>query len=164
MIRRLVFTLPCAAVALAAAGCPPRGDLNTTCELVKRDAGDPKGLAAIPLLLSDIPPTKTDFISFGSPDCDDRICVRDYQYQQDGGAPIAYGYCSSPCTPGAANQCLSYDASLDTGATKLNCRPLLLDDSTLAAICALDAGACQEFFSNTRSPYFCARGSTPDGG
>jgi hypothetical protein len=152
-------------LAAAMAACSSRGDLNTTCEMVKRDAGDPNGLTATPLLLSDIPNTRTDFISFGSPDCDDRICVRDFQYVQDGGAPFAFGYCSSPCTPGAPNQCPSYDGSLDNGPNKLNCRALLLDAQTLAAICGEDGGAeCTQYFSNTRSPYFCARGNTPDGG
>jgi hypothetical protein len=165
MRLRLFLSLTVLAIIAVAQACADAGDLNSLCELVTKDAGDPTGRTPAPLLLSEIPTTQTDFISFGSPDCDELICVRDYQYVQDGGAPYAYGYCSAPCTPGAANQCQSYDSSLDANPqTKLNCRPLLLDSQTLAAICSDDAGACQEYFSNTRSPYFCARGQTPDGG
>ena len=144
------------------AGCPPQTDLNQPCTLVKSSADG----GAVPLLNNEIPNTHTDFISFGSTDCDNLVCVRDADLPRDGGPnDIAYGYCSQPCNPNGSSPCPSYDPNLDLNAsTKLNCRPLLLDEQTLAAICNTDAGACQEFFANTNSPYFCARGQTPDGG
>lgn len=164
------------------ASCSTGGDLNQPCELVK--AG-PDGGAA-PILESELPTSHTDFISFGSPDCDDLLCVRDADYPRDtDGGAVAYGYCSTPCTPGASDQCQSFDSSLDQNKsqcgspadckveaqclnglcqTQLNCRALLLDAQTLAAICANDAGACQMYFNGVSEPYFCARGTTPDGG
>jgi hypothetical protein len=155
-----------AALVAAAAGCTQKNDLDQPCTLVKKDAGDPTGRTAIPILEGEIPNTRTDFISFGSPDCDDLICVRDANFPRnaDAGAP-ALGYCSTPCDPGISGQCNSGDGNFDNNAQlALNCRPLLLDKQTLANICAQDAGACQQYFSNTRTPTFCARGAAPDGG
>ena len=41
------------------------------------------------------------------------------------------------------------------------CRALVLDDATIAEICK-DPVKCQEYFNNSRSAFFCARGG--DGG
>jgi hypothetical protein len=41
------------------------------------------------------------------------------------------------------------------------CRALVLDDDTIAEICK-DPVKCQEYFNNSRSAFFCARGG--DGG
>jgi hypothetical protein len=162
--------------------CDTGGDLNQPCELVK---SGPDG-GAVPLTEGELPTSHTDFISFGSPDCDALLCVRDADYPRDADGGVAYGYCSVACTPGAnSDQCQSYDSSLDSDKaacgspadckvtaqclnglcqTQLNCRALLLDATTLQAICANDAGACQELFNGQSEPFFCARGTTPDGG
>ncbi len=42
----------------------------------------------------------------------------------------------------------------------MSCRALVLDDDTIAEICK-DPVKCQEYFNNSRSAFFCARG---DGG
>ena len=42
----------------------------------------------------------------------------------------------------------------------MSCRPLVLDNDTIAEICK-DPVKCQEYFNNSRSAFFCARG---DGG
>ncbi len=77
----------------------------------------------------------------------------------------APGYCSHPCIEGQT--CQSNDSSLDDSPlTRLSCRALLLDSDTLSAICSGDGGTadCVKYFGGNTTPFFCARGTTPDGG
>ena len=150
---------------VTAVGCKASTDANTSCVLVK---GLPDGGTAT-LTNRDLTMfmgANHDFISFGSTECDDQICVRDSQFQDDGGLEQpAHGYCSHPCISG--QNCPSQDSSLDKKvATKLTCRALLLDSATLAAICAGDAGMeeCIRNFGGNTTPFFCARGTSPDAG
>ena len=153
-------------IALAAvAGCVT-GDLNTPCTLVR---GNPDGGRAIDLLESD-PIVKNsankDFISFGSTECEDQVCVRDSAYSTDGGAEgPARGYCSRSCVANSSVGCPSASGQLDSEPkTKLSCRALILDEATLAAIKAKDPSTYQRVFGMTTSPFFCARGGPQDGG
>ncbi len=110
---------------------------------------------------------RKDFVSFGSTDCEDLICVRDSDFAApDGGAlnpkEVATGYCSRNCLVGAA--CPSSTAELDGNPrTRLTCRPLLLDTETLRAICngsEGDRASCKTYLGNLTLPDFCARGGT----
>lgn len=60
-----------------------------------------------------------DFVSIGSADCEDYICVYDSTFVNSGLDPnaTAHGYCSKSCV--AADSCAS--------ATRMACRPLLVD-------------------------------------
>jgi hypothetical protein len=154
-----------ALVTLAAgfSACPPSTDRGRPCQMPRRtDAGTTflteKDVRARTGTASN---ATRDFLAFGSLDCDDLLCVRDATYVTDAGDDaVAFGYCSNPCDIGAA--CPSFDPELDKrGDTKLNCRALLLDEQTLEAI---NQDPSARKIINVKSPYFCARGSSPDAG
>ncbi len=159
MTRVSIALLAVMVAIIAVTSCKPATDLNRPCRLVKRN---PDGGEALPILEGEVLANKghdKDFISIGTVDCDDLICVRDSHLVTDAGPfDPAYGYCSRECLEGSV--CPSYDSSLDTSANKLNCRALLLDKETLAVIAGGDGGAP----GNVRDPFFCARGQTPDAG
>jgi hypothetical protein len=148
-----------AVCALLASACKPGTDLNRPCRLVKRN---PDGGAALPILESEVKNKvgrNKDFISIGTVDCEDLICVRDADLTNDAGPfDPAFGYCSRGCLEGST--CPSYESALDKGTTRLNCRALLLDKETLAQLAGADGGSP----GNVRDPFFCARGITPDAG
>lgn len=156
-MNRLLLVV--AALGVFAVGCKPATDLNQPCKLVKRN---PDGGRPIEILESDVRNIKgadKDFISVGSVECEDLICVRDSFFVSTAadGEP-ATGYCSRQCAQGA--ECPSYEESLDKGPNALKCRALLLSAETLAAL-ATDGGG----FTGVRDPYFCARSrSSTDGG
>lgn len=156
MSTRFLTAVTIVTAALLAAGCRPATDLNTPCRLV---AGNPDGGAPRQLLERDVRAKATankDFISLGTVECEDFICVRDTNFQTDAGLDDpAFGYCSRSCPQGSS--CPSQDSSLDDGPNALSCRALLLDAETLAALtkAGLNPG-------NVRDPYFCARSA--DGG
>jgi hypothetical protein len=160
MTRVSIALLAVMAAIIAVTSCKPPTDLNRPCRLVKRnpDGGD----GVVPILEGEVKANAghgKDFISIGTVDCDDLICVRDSLLETDAGPfDPAYGYCSRECLEGAV--CPSYDSSLDTTANKLNCRALLLDKETLAGLVGADGGSP----GNVRDPFFCARGETPDAG
>jgi hypothetical protein len=145
------------AAALVVAGCKPATDLNTPCRLVKRN---PDGGSPLPIAEKDVIAkvgADKDFISFGTVECEDLVCVRDTGFKSDAGPDDpAFGYCSRSCVQG--NTCPSYDSSLDDSADRLRCRALLLDAETLTQLAnqGLNPG-------NVRDPYFCARGGADAG-
>ena len=74
----------------------------------------------------------------------------------------AIGYCSHACAQGSTSGCTPQYQDLQNDPTQvMSCRPLVLDDDTIAEICK-DPVKCQEYFNNSRSAFFCARGG--DGG
>ncbi len=163
-VTRRGWLLPLLLASLGILACPPTTDRGRRCQMPRRtDAGTTflteKEVRARSVTASN---ATRDFLAFGSLDCDDLLCVRDATYVTDAGDnDVAYGYCSNPCDVGAA--CPSFDAELDKrGDTRLNCRPLLLDEETLAAI-NMDAQA-RKVLNNVKSPFFCARGNSPDAG
>jgi hypothetical protein len=112
-----------------------------------------------------------DFLSFGAVECEDLVCVLDYLgvsalLAQATSNPAlladpATGYCSHPCAQGSSSGCTPQYSDLQNDPTKvMSCRALVLDDETIAEICK-DPVKCQEYFNNSRSAFFCARG---DGG
>lgn len=154
-------------VLACATGCEAT-DANTPCTLVR---GNPDGGRAIELLNSD-PIIKNsankDFISFGSVECEDQVCVRDSSFKSDAGdtGPYAKGYCSHSCVANSSIGCPSYSGALDNDLnTRLTCRALVLDEATLAALKAKDPVGYARYFGMTMSPYFCARSTViPDAG
>ena len=64
--------------ALLASGCEVTSELGKPCTLVRKATPEerPAGVRSTPVLESEIAPNQ-DFISFGSMDCEDLICVRD---------------------------------------------------------------------------------------
>lgn len=203
MEKRSLVPLVAVALVSLVTGCRPATDANTPCFLVAaNDDGGRKGLTEADL--KSLNGMNHDFISFGSVECDDQICVRDSKFGGDGGttagtqkpcpngdtdcaqgeicsaesftnpttgsmtrvcSPPAPGYCSHSCIAG--QNCPSQDSSFDDNpSTRLTCRSLLLDADTLSAICSGDGGMeqCVKAFGGNTSPFFCARGSSPDGG
>ena len=64
----------------------------------------------------------------------------------DNAAP-ATGYCSQACA-GAGAACPD---------PSFTCRPLLLDEATLAALCSTDSATCQAFPEGPKT-FFCVKG------
>lgn len=160
---------PIALILLAVAGCRASSQLGEECAMVKR-GGDGGRLF---ITNSEIKAgAMKDFISFGSTDCDDLVCVRDSDYAPpDGGAlnpnEVAKGYCSKSCI--VSDPCLSASAELDANPrTRLTCRPLVLDAETLRGLCngsQEDRARCRASFGDITAPEFCARGgATVDAG
>ncbi|MBK7861702.1 MAG: adventurous gliding motility lipoprotein CglC [Archangiaceae bacterium] len=140
------------------AGCETT-DLNRPCTLVRRNPD--AGATALPIYKSD-PVIKNsaqkDFISFGSTECEDQVCVRDSAFTEVDDGGFAQGYCSSSCVEDSSIGCQSYDRALDNDAkSALSCRTLLLDEATLAALNAKDPASYKRYFGMTMSPFFCAR-------
>jgi hypothetical protein len=128
-----------------ASGCLDAGDLGRECALVK---GNPDGgRLAVELREGELPLTRADYLSFGSPQCLD-ACARDSEQQRtgDNAAPVA-GYCSHACTT---------DADCGSG---YGCRSLLLDEAPLKSLCESDPSKCRSFAGNPQ-PFYCVRGST----
>lgn len=162
-----VACLLLAATGLVASCKVPASDVGKRCVLVKRAPAD-AGVNSVPVKESEVTQGK-DFISFGSTECDDYVCVRDKDMPMGTNPEAdAVGYCSKPCAPANQLGCAvakENQTALFTGAT---CRPLLLDEETIGTICNVDPATCQQYFGNNRSPYFCARdtstGGSSDGG
>lgn len=143
-------------LAFTLSACNDFTDRGRECFLVKRDPADATGKRAIRIKESEMKVNK-DFISFGSVECDNRVCVRDSAFQPSAGVTNesdAIGYCSSVCTKGSTADCPSVDSS-----KPLVCRALLLDEATLAAIKETDPALFSRFFGETTSPFFCVRGT-----
>ncbi len=152
-------------IALLAMGACEQTDLNIPCKLVRGlpDGGRADLLKSDPIVKNS---ANKDFISFGSTECEDKVCVRDSAFQEADDGGVAEGYCSRACVANSSIGCASYSGQLDNDAkTKLSCRPLILDENTLAAIKAKDPVSYQRIFGVTTSPYFCARSAViPDAG
>src|SRR5689334_16024221 len=102
-----------ALVLFAIAGCKASNQLGEECAMVKRDVDGGRLYVRNGEIKAG---ARKDFISFGSTDCDDLICVRDWDYAPaDGGAldpnAIARGYCSKSCILG--DPCPTASAELD---------------------------------------------------
>ena len=165
-VRSLLFPLLFLLVA-----CRAQSDLGHKCVMYKSQKADsgmpPVDGGIIVIKESELKEgANKDFISFGSTDCEDFTCVRDSSWVRGDAGPDdpAEGYCSKVCNVGSA--CPAEDPLDDNKADKkLACRALLLDEKTLAALCASsgDAGASTGSCAFKSSTY-CARGSAPDAG
>ena len=140
-------------------GCSAPSELGQECRLVKRDLDGGRQYITNAEIESG---ASKDFISLGSLDCEDLICVRSTGDARVGGPnESARGYCSKACNIGSA--CPSYSREVDSNPkTRLICRPLLLDAETLRALCngsEADRAKCQTYFGGATSSDFCARES-----
>ena len=126
--------------------CGKKSDLGTPCALLKRN---PDGGFALSVTEADLPGIRADYISLGSPVCNE-ACVRDADAAKTGSPQaVAQAYCSKSC---------GSDSDCKEGGTGYTCRSLLLDQDTLNAICDRDPVTCRALGGADR-PLYCARGS-----
>jgi hypothetical protein len=153
-VRLAVFL----SAALLASGCEVTTQLGKPCVLVKKPSAEEEaqGIRSKPVLESEIAP-KQDFISFGSTDCEDLICVRDAESSRDPDPnAAAQGYCSQECVEGSST-CEVTDSSVpESLRTRMTCRSLLLDQASLERLKKDDPVTYRNTFGETNSPYFCA--------
>ncbi|MBX5482520.1 MAG: adventurous gliding motility lipoprotein CglC [Myxococcaceae bacterium] len=145
-------------LAVAGSGCKAKTDLGQPCILVRKDPSDTDpsdGIRSIDILEDEVTPGK-DFVSFGSTECDDLVCVRDASDPPGEKGTPAQGFCTRPCVQASETSCLTGDDQVDR-ETPFTCRSLLLDEDTLASIKQADPQTYQRYFGDTQSPYFCAR-------
>jgi hypothetical protein len=152
--------------ALLLGGCEVSSQIGKPCNLVRKATPEEKeqlGQDTVAILEKEIAPNQ-DFISFGSVQCEDLICVRDAAFpratNEDGtinqNAP-AQGYCSKECVEGSS-ACEVKDTS-DVQKDlpgRMSCRALLLDQDTLEALRSADEAFYRRTFGENNSPFFCA--------
>lgn len=161
-MRRQSVTVSFGLLAIACAGlftgCEVKTDLGVPCLLVRKDPADTNpndGYNYLPILESEVTEGK-DFISFGSVECEDYVCVRDKDFPKGTNPNVAaQGYCSRRCAPTSPQPCPGAQANIAPGRT-MSCRALILDEQTLGTICRDDPETCTRVFGDTRSPYLCA--------
>lgn len=161
----LAFAAVAAFAFVLATGCQPKTDLGKTCVMIRKDPSDTDpsdGTRSIDIKEDDVVAGK-DFISFGSTDCDDLVCVRDASDPKGPAGGVASGFCSRSCIPTSEATCLTGEEATDR-SSPFSCRSLILDETTLAAIKQADPKRYQETFGDTQSPYFCAKPVPADGG
>jgi hypothetical protein len=168
--RARAFLVVVPALALCFAGCKASTDLGKPgCHLLK--AGPDGG--PVNVIVAELSAGQ-DFLSFGSVECEDLVCVLDSQsvsalLAQATANPAvladpAFGYCSHACAQGSTSGCTPQWEDLQNDPSLvMACRALVLDNDTIAEICR-DPVKCQEYFNNSRSAYFCARGTGADAG
>jgi len=134
-----------------------QGDVGQTCQLQK---GNPDGGRPLFMTGADVTAEGQDIISLGAQGCEDFICVHDLGSPTPGPTQVLEGYCTHACTGTGTLQCGGVN---NDPARPYECRPLLLDEATLAALCATDPTLCDRYFGVERSSNFCARGLTSPG-
>ncbi|MBF5044932.1 adventurous gliding motility lipoprotein CglD [Aggregicoccus sp. 17bor-14] len=134
--------------------CTDSTEIGKKCQLVKKD---PNGVAPFAVVLNSELVAGQDFISFGASDCVELICVHDKDSPVVGGPnDPATGYCSEACIPGGATcDTVSGEASADL-KERMECRALLLDQTTLDRLRQEDPAAYRNTFGENTNPYFCA--------
>ncbi|CAM4477991.1 adventurous gliding motility lipoprotein CglC [Corallococcus exiguus] len=152
--------------ALMLGGCDVTTELGKPCQLVRRATDqerEEQGRKFVEIQEKDIA-VDQDFISFGSLDCEDLVCVRDDQSpRSDNPEAFALGYCSKECVQGTTTGCeitRTVDDVEPGLKERMTCRPLLLDQDTLDAIKISDESFYRRTFGENNSPYFCA-GAVP---
>lgn len=147
-------------------GCAVSSEIGKECTLVRKATAEEEqlhGRKFMAILESEVAP-RQDFISFGSIECEDLVCVRDEDFPRavdENGEVIptaeAKGYCSKACVEGS-NACEVTDTSgvQPDLPGRMTCRALLLDQETLEALRASDEDFYRRTFGENNSPYFCA--------
>jgi hypothetical protein len=137
-------------------GCSSTSDLGTTCTLVKKNPNEANdGIKSIPIMESEIVAGR-DYISFGSTECEEFVCVRDASTPKSDATGPATGVCTRSCIVTDSSSCKTGKSEVDKGSNPYTCRALLLDPDTLAAIKASDPATYAQTFGDNLSPYFCA--------
>lgn len=155
--------LPRHAILLSAAfllgGCEVVTELGKPCALVRRatDAELEAGSDRAVLLKERELTAGQDFISFGSLDCEEQVCVRDASTPA-GSDPeaVALGYCSRPCIEDS-NSCEVTNEEVDDALReRMTCRRMMLDDEALNRLKASDPEAYRRMFGTYENSSFCA--------
>jgi hypothetical protein len=140
---------------LLCGGCKVTTDIGKPCLLVKKGAS---GVAA-PVTRDDLKEGQ-DFISFGSLDCEDLVCVKDADMPVESAENGQIkGYCSKACVADPLiNVCEVTDADVHESVKTrgMSCRPLLLDQLALDELRRTDPATYRATFGDNNSPYFCA--------
>jgi hypothetical protein len=158
--------------ALWCGGCTVSSDVGKSCVLVRKATEEER--AAFPQLgetrsiLENQLKAGQDFISFGSVECEDLVCVRDASYNpnlpagSDPSTVAAKGYCSKACVVDPLqNSCAVTTSDVEEEvASRMSCRALLLDQLALEELRRTDPAAYRATFGDNNSPFFCA-GSKP---
>lgn len=156
--RQAVTALALAALAWTTAGCTEKTDLGRECTLTRRATATElqAGSDAIVDIRESEISAGQDFLSFGVTGCDDLVCVHDASSPLTG-TPTASvkGYCTRPCAAGDACE-VTDSAAVPGVAETMACRPLVLDEATLAAIRAADPDFYRANFGESESSAFCA--------
>ncbi len=160
--------------AMLLGGCEVSSEIGKECTLVRKASAEEEqtfGRKFMPILEKEVAP-RQDFISFGSIECEDLVCVRDAAFPRatndDGtvnGNAEAKGYCSKECVEGS-NACEVKDTSgvLPGLPERMSCRALLLDQVTLEALRSSDEAFYRRTFGENNSPFFCAGAPTTAAG
>jgi hypothetical protein len=143
-------------------GCAVTTELGKPCLLVRKTTAEEEaatGRKVIEIPEGDIAADQ-DFISFGSLECEDLICVRDDSSPRsdDPNSP-AVGYCSKECVQGTTTGCeiTRTEDDVQQGLReRMTCRALLLDQDTLDAIRVADESFYRRTFGENNTPFFCA--------
>ncbi len=152
--------------AMLLGGCEVNNQIGKPCTLVRKATPAERqefGRETMPILEREVAP-RQDFISFGSVECEDLICVRDKDFpratNEDGtvdGNAAAQGYCSKECVSGSsACEVKDTDGVLVGLPARMACRALLLDQDTLEALRAADESFYRRTFGENNSPFFCS--------
>ncbi|MFY0569358.1 adventurous gliding motility lipoprotein CglC [Archangium lansingense] len=145
-------------------GCKVNSDIGKRCLLVKK-APEGSGRESDPVLVTDVSEGQ-DFISFGSLDCEDLVCVKDADMpleMADNGQVV--GYCSTACVQGElVDPCTITDPDAHPAVKdRMSCRALLLDQKALDDLRQNDPATYQATFGDNNSPYFCAGNPLEEG-
>ena len=123
------------------------------CVLQKRnsDGGRPVAMTG-----ADITAEGQDILSLGAQGCLDFICVHDVgEPTPEDDQPLT-GYCTHPCQGSGTLQCAG--GVNEDPNRPYECRPLLMDEATLDALCKADPDFCDRIIGPQRASNFCARG------
>ena len=157
-------------VALLSGGCEVASDIGKPCVLVRKapeaeQKAEPEREPYRDLMESDLQAGQ-DFISFGSVECEDLVCVRDADFQPaleteaDLSKTAAKGYCSKACVPSDVqlqNPCAVNHPEAEAQVKEtMSCRPLLLDQQALDDLRQNDPATYRATFGDNASPNFCA--------
>jgi len=157
--------------ALLSGGCEVASDIGKTCVLVRKATEAEQKADGLPYqeILEGELQAGQDFISFGSVECEDLVCVRDAAFQPDlsdvaeADRPTtpAKGYCSKACVPPdnaeLLNPCaVNHPEAEEQVKETMSCRPLLLDQKALDDLRASNEELYENTFGDTASPNFCA--------
>jgi hypothetical protein len=157
---------------LLCGGCEVSSDVGKPCVLVRKATQTEKQqqpeLGETRSIMESQLKAGQDFISFGSVECEDLVCVRDANYDPNLAAEAdltkvaAKGYCSKACVVDPLqNSCPVTTSDAEPGvASRMSCRALLLDQQALDDLRRDDPATYRATFGDNNSPYFCA-GSKP---
>lgn len=157
--------------ALLCGGCEVASDIGKPCVLVRKATAQEQQAEPdrepFRVIMENQLQAGQDFISFGSVECEDLVCVRDAAFDPklaadaDLAKEAAKGYCSKACVPPdnaqLQNPCAVNHPGADAQVKEtMSCRPLLLDQKALDDLRANDPVTYRATFGDNASPNFCA--------